>query len=104
MKAFVVLLCLFSAACVVRARSAPASEADEIVEVAAAGEDAEVLVLRFAAADELAETLNALELSHPPTRVLADARTNALIVQGPQVGRTRVRELVTQLDVESPRR
>ncbi|MCK6447467.1 MAG: hypothetical protein L6Q99_13840 [Planctomycetes bacterium] len=104
MKALGSLCCLLVAACATGANSTPGSQASASRSSAAVpGETTEVLPLQFAAAQDLAATLNALELSDPPTRVLADTRTNSLIVQGPKVGLTRVHDLVSQLDVKARR-
>lgn len=58
----------------------------------------EVLSLRHAGAEALAETLQALELASPGSKVTPDLRTNALVISGSEEFRAMVRALVQDLD------
>ncbi|MCC6409783.1 MAG: hypothetical protein IT453_21700 [Planctomycetes bacterium] len=92
MRSLAPVVCVLLAACV----SSPHGEAPP-----ATGTDTvEVVPLQFASADELARILGDLELSSPPTRVLADQRTNSLVLQGPQEGISKALESIRALDVE----
>jgi general secretion pathway protein D len=75
------------------------------------GGSVRIVPLRYAVASELAETLNALDAasrkSEPPVvrdaRIVADARTNSLVVQADTEHREdveRIVELIARLDVE----
>ncbi len=77
-------------------------------EVATAETSFEVLPLRFAVAEELADTLSRLvadartggAAGEPAIDLLADARTNSLLVRADAANLERVRALVARLDVE----
>ncbi|MEL6452374.1 MAG: type II secretion system secretin GspD [Pseudomonadota bacterium] len=58
----------------------------------------EVINLRNAASPTLAETLRALELASPGSSIVADQRSNTLVVSGSDEFRLMVRTLVSQLD------
>ena len=96
MKHLVLLACLPLVACSTHAGNRPASATQ-----AAAVWPVEVLSLRFAAANDIAKILDHTRLSEPATHVIADPRTNSLVVQGPDDGRRAARELVATLDVEA---
>lgn len=69
----------------------------------AADAEIEVIPLRHASAAEIARTLIALEQSSTPAtqaapRVLADERTNSLLLSGDRAQRLRARSLVVHLD------
>ena len=71
-------------------------------------QEREVLKLRYAPAEELAEVINNLvreESKENPTQILlpkivADKRTNALVVSGPVKVRNKLKSLISRLDVE----
>lgn len=108
MKSGIALVCMLLGACAVRARSVPDQEACAVpnsvcpLEAGARAESIDVLALKHAQAEQVAATLRQLVLSNPRCQVLADSRTNSLIVQGPDDGRAKVRDLVQLLDVPVP--
>ncbi len=63
------------------------------------GEDGvEVIALRHANAAELARTLGTVDGREGGSRLIADARTNSLLLTGDQRGRLRLRTLIAHLD------
>jgi hypothetical protein len=78
---------------------APAVVAVACAEPQAAGFGFDVIPLQFASAADLAQILGRMRLSDPGTTVLADTRTNSLIVQGPDEGRHAAADLIAKLDV-----
>lgn len=58
----------------------------------------ESLPLRHGAATELAQVIQGLGIIPPGSGISADARANAIVVSGPTEVRSRVRQLVAQLD------
>lgn len=73
--------------------------ADSCAEPQAPSFDFDVIPLQFASAADLAQILGRMRLSDPATNVLADTRTNSLIVHGPDEGRRAAAELIAKLDV-----
>ncbi|MEO0388120.1 MAG: secretin N-terminal domain-containing protein [Pseudomonadota bacterium] len=57
-----------------------------------------VVPLRNAEASQLVDILSALELTSPGASVTADARSNSLVVTGPDAFKAQVRSLVGELD------
>jgi len=70
------------------AEAGPSARADEF----------EVVALRYANASELASVLRG-SLSSPTMRVLADARTNSLVLAGPPSELGAARLLIAKLDI-----
>ncbi|MBI5432461.1 MAG: hypothetical protein HZA52_06505 [Planctomycetes bacterium] len=103
MKHLVLALVLAAplAACRVSARAVPVEPCEAQHTEHAFGFD--VVPLQFASADELAGILGRTTLSAPPTRVIADHRTNSLIIQGPDEGRAAARVLIEKLDIDPAR-
>ncbi len=72
----------------------------------AGDEDYEVIRLEHASADEIVRIVNALSqgaaagqaTAGPPTTVVADDRTNSVLISGDRKDRLRIRALVTHLD------
>lgn len=91
--------CLALAACTAQPRTEPAPDPH----AEAAVQPFEVIAMRFASALEIAEILERTVLSSPATRVIADTRTNSIVIQGPDQGRAAARELIEKLDVETRR-
>ena len=61
-------------------------------------QEVEVVTLRNAAAKDVLDTLAALELAFPDSKVTADDRSNALLISGAAAFREQVRRLATELD------
>jgi general secretion pathway protein D len=62
------------------------------------GENVEVIPLRHASAAELARTLGGMETAEGGPRLVADARTNSVLITGDRRGRLRLRTLIAHLD------
>lgn len=60
----------------------------------------EVVALKYAVANDVARLLGELPALSPKTRVLADPRTNSLVVQADAADMPRIRELIAKLDVQ----
>ena len=67
-----------------------------------------IVQLRYASAEQVARTLNALQSSAageggmPPVPVVADARSNSILIAGDPAAQARMRALIQQLDVSLP--
>ena len=67
-----------------------------------------IVQLRHASAEQVARTLNALQSSAageggmPPVPVVADARSNSILIAGDPAAQARMRALIQQLDVSLP--
>lgn len=64
----------------------------------ASDEQVEVIVLRHANATELARTLGGMSEGDRGPRLIADGRTNSLLLSGDRRGRLRLRTLIAHLD------
>ncbi|MCB1768991.1 MAG: type II secretion system secretin GspD [Candidatus Competibacteraceae bacterium] len=74
----------------------------------ASNEEVEIVALRHASATEIVRVLTALEQTKgradpaagvgAPTRMVADERTNSILLSGDQTSRVRLRTLITHLD------
>jgi general secretion pathway protein D len=62
------------------------------------GDSVEVIPLRHASAAELARTLGGMETAEGGPRLVADARTNSVLITGDRRGRLRLRTLIAHLD------
>lgn len=62
------------------------------------GDNVEVIPLRHASAAELARTLGGMETAEGGPRLVADARTNSVLITGDRRGRLRLRTLIAHLD------
>jgi type II secretory pathway component GspD/PulD (secretin) len=78
--------------------TSPASKATP--EAPKHAETVQVIPLQYSNAAELANTLNALFGRNPEVRVLADARTNSLLVAAGAADVAKIEDLVRRLDVE----
>lgn len=89
---------LFTVLLLASCASSPAAPAAEPAPPSAA---VQVVPLRYAAAHELANVLSQLLMEPGITgRVVADARTNSVVVEAPAEDLPRILELIAQLDVE----
>ena len=98
MKSWILALALVATAChsteTSKAHAEPAVEVSGIIEV---------VPLQFASADQLANELRSVidgQKSKRSLRVVADARTNSLILSGPREDIAQLLELVKKLDVK----
>ncbi len=104
MKTWIPVLALVTVAC--RSTDSSSSRADAAQQATPDVSTAvEVVPLKFAVADQLASELRSVidgQKSRRSMRVVADARTNSIIVSGPREDIAQLLELVAKLDVKQP--
>jgi type II secretory pathway component GspD/PulD (secretin) len=110
MRFAVLGLCLFAAACA-STRSAPATQTASGAPVAIASDsradelapcELQVIAVRYANATELERQVGALFRATRGLIVVADQRTNSLVVRGPKDAVADIQALVARLDKQAP--
>lgn len=103
MQRIALIASLLLVSCTAYRRQAPAPQ--PTVEACAPAREAadfgvDVIPLQFASAADIAQIVGHVRLSDPGTNVLADVRTNSVIVNGPESGRRAAAELIAKLDIK----
>ena len=63
-------------------------------------ENVQVIQLQYSTADDLAGTLRSLFARNPEIRIMADARTNSLLISADPEDLAQISNLVQRIDVE----
>lgn len=95
----IVLLALLSACSSTRERGEPGTPAPRAAEASLASDhDVEVIPLKYAIAKDVANVVESA-LRRKETRIVADQRTNSVVVSGSRADIAAIQDLVARLDV-----